>query len=44
MSKHARQAQLKIIPIAAIEVLNPRERNQRIFDDIVGNALPAGLR
>lgn len=44
MSKHARQAQLKMIPIAAIEVLNPRERNQRIFDDIVGNIKQIGLK
>lgn len=44
MSKHARQAQLQLIPIAAIEVLNPRERNQRIFDDIVGNIKQIGLK
>jgi ParB family transcriptional regulator, chromosome partitioning protein len=44
MSKHARQAQLKMIPIASIEVLNPRERNQRIFDDIVGNIKQIGLK
>jgi ParB family chromosome partitioning protein len=44
MSKNARQAQLKMIPIAAIEVLNPRERNQRIFDDIVGNIKQIGLK
>jgi ParB family chromosome partitioning protein len=33
-----------MIPIAAIEVLNPRERNQRIFDDIVGNIKQIGLK
>lgn len=44
MSEQARQAHLKMIPIAAIEVLNPRERNQRIFDDIVGNIKQIGLK
>lgn len=44
MSDQIRQAQLKIIPIAAIEVLNPRERNQRIFDDIVSNIKKIGLK
>ncbi len=44
MSEQTRQATLKMIPIAAIEVLNPRERNQRIFDDIVGNIKQIGLK
>lgn len=44
MNEQARQAHLKMIPIAAIEVLNPRERNQRIFDDIVGNIKQIGLK
>ena len=44
MSKQARQAQLKMIPIAAIEVLNPRDRNQRVFDDIVENIKQIGLK
>lgn len=44
MSEQTRQAKLKMIPIAAIEVLNPRERNQRIFDDIVGNIKQIGLK
>lgn len=44
MNEQARQAQLKMIPLAAIEVLNPRERNQRIFDDIVGNIKQIGLK
>jgi len=44
MSEQARQAQLKMIPIAAIEVLNPRERNQRIFDEIVDNIKKIGLK
>jgi ParB family chromosome partitioning protein len=44
MSEQTRQATLKMIPIASIEVLNPRERNQRIFDDIVGNIKQIGLK
>lgn len=44
MNEKARQAQLKMIRISEIEVLNPRERNQRIFDDIVGNIKQIGLK
>lgn len=44
MSEQTRQATLKMIPIASIEVLTPRERNQRIFDDIVGNIKQIGLK
>lgn len=44
MNEQVRQAQLKMIKISEIEVLNPRERNQRIFDDIVGNIRQVGLK
>lgn len=36
--------QLALIPIAAIDVLNPRERNQRVFDQIIGNIQQIGLK
>jgi len=39
-----KKPQLKMIPISSIEVLNPRERNQRVFDDIVGNISKIGLK
>lgn len=44
MSESRKKPQLKIIPLSAIEVLNPRERNQRIFDDIVSNISNIGLK
>ena len=37
MSKEHPSSNLLMIPIDKIEVLNPRDRNSRIFDDIVGN-------
>ena len=37
MSKEHPSSNLQMIPIDKIEVLNPRDRNGRIFDDIVGN-------
>lgn len=36
--------QLRIIPIDQIEVLNPRDRNSLIFDEIVGNIKKIGLK
>lgn len=35
---------LRPIPIDRIDVLNPRERNQRVFEDIVGNIQKVGLK
>ena len=37
MIKEHPSSNLQMIPIDKIEVLNPRDRNGRIFDDIVGN-------
>lgn len=36
--------QLTLIPLAQIEVLNPRDRNQRVFDQIIGNIQQIGLK
>ncbi|MGC7405399.1 plasmid partitioning protein RepB C-terminal domain-containing protein [Pandoraea pneumonica] len=36
--------QLRIIPIDRIEILNPRDRNNLIFEDIVGNIKKIGLK
>ena len=44
MSKEHPSSNLQMIPIDKIEVLNPRDRNGRIFDDIVGNIKSIGLK
>ena len=44
MSKEHPSSNLQMIPIDKIEVLNPRDRNGRIFDDIVGNIKNIGLK
>lgn len=44
MSKEHPSSELQMIPIDQIEVLNPRDRNNRIFDDIVGNIKSIGLK
>ncbi len=33
-----------MIPLNRIEVLNPRERNSRVFEQIVGNIQNIGLK
>lgn len=44
MNKEHLPAELKLIPVDQIEVLNPRERNSRVFDEIVGNIKSIGLK
>lgn len=44
MSKEHPSSNLQMIPIDRIEVLNPRDRNARIFDDIVDNIKNIGLK
>lgn len=44
MTKEHPTSKLQMIPIDKIEVLNPRDRNTRIFDDIVGNIKDIGLK
>jgi ParB family chromosome partitioning protein len=44
MSSTPREAELKLIPIDAIEVLNPRDRNNRVFEEIVENIKAVGLK
>lgn len=44
MSKEHPSSNLQMIPVDKIEVLNPRDRNSRIFDDIVGNIKNIGLK
>jgi ParB family chromosome partitioning protein len=42
MSESARE--LRLIPVDRIEVLNPRERNEEMFDEIVDNIAKIGLK
>ncbi|SCK09136.1 ParB/RepB/Spo0J family partition protein [Vogesella sp. LIG4] len=42
--KEHRHAELRMIPLNRIEVLNPRERNNRVFEQIVGNIQSIGLK
>ena len=44
MSKEHLSSELKIIPLECIEILNTRERNGRVFDEIVGNIKNIGLK
>jgi ParB family chromosome partitioning protein len=44
MKQEPQQPQLRMIAIDCIEVLNPRDRNSRVFDEIVGNIDAVGLK
>ena len=44
MSQSGQRATVRMIPIDQIEVINPRERNSRVFEDIVGNIKAIGLK
>lgn len=44
MTKKLRPGEMRMIPIDRVEVLNPRERNNRIFEEIVGNIKDIGLK
>ncbi len=44
MSEKMEPGELRMIPIDRIDVLNPRERNKEVFDDIVGNIKAIGLK
>lgn len=39
-----RPSEMRMIPINCIEVLNPRERNNRVFEEIVANIQAIGLK
>lgn len=39
-----RSRAFKMVPVASVRVLNPRERNQRVFDGIVENIRSVGLK
>ncbi|MFE1572663.1 ParB N-terminal domain-containing protein, partial [Comamonas odontotermitis] len=44
MSKQHHATELKMIPLEQIAVLNPRDRNGRVFQEIVGNIKSIGLK
>jgi ParB family chromosome partitioning protein len=44
MTQKHRPGELQMIPIDRVEVLNPRERNNRVFDEIVVNIKAIGLK
>ncbi|MBV8501152.1 MAG: ParB/RepB/Spo0J family partition protein [Burkholderiales bacterium] len=44
MTRPQTPGELQMIPIDQIEVLNPRDRNERVFDEIVGNIRLLGLK
>lgn len=44
MSKAAQSGDIRLIPIERIEVLNSRDRNQGVFDEIVENIKLIGLK
>lgn len=39
-----RHSELRMVPVASVRVLNPRDRNQHIFDSIVDNIKAVGLK
>jgi ParB family chromosome partitioning protein len=44
MNQHRLAGEVRMIPVDQIEVINPRERNGRVFDEIVGNIKNIGLK
>ena len=43
MSQH-RPGKLLMIPVDRVDVLNPRERNGKVFEEIIGNIKTIGLK
>lgn len=44
MTPKHRTSEVRMIPIDQIDVLNPRDRNKRVFEEIVGNIKAIGLK
>lgn len=44
MTKAHPVSDLQMIPLELIDILNPRDRNARVFEDIVGNIQDIGLK
>ncbi|MCX4149543.1 MULTISPECIES: ParB/RepB/Spo0J family partition protein [Paraburkholderia] len=44
MNQQQQAGEVRMIPVDQIEVINPRERNNRVFNEIVGNIRAIGLK
>ncbi len=44
MTKQHLSGEMQMIPVEQIDVLNPRDRNSRVFDEIVANIKTIGLK
>jgi ParB family chromosome partitioning protein len=44
MNPQQQTGEVRMIPVDQIEVINPRERNNRVFNEIVGNIQAIGLK
>ncbi|SED48858.1 chromosome partitioning protein, ParB family [Burkholderia sp. WP9] len=44
MIQRQQKGEVRMIPVDQVEVINPRERNGRLFDEIVGNIKAIGLK
>lgn len=44
MTPKHRTSEVRMIPVDRVDILNPRERNKRVFDDIVGNIKAIGIK
>lgn len=44
MTTIRRAREIRMIPVGSIDILNPRERNKRVFEEIVGNIKAIGLK
>ncbi|SIO61471.1 chromosome partitioning protein, ParB family [Burkholderia sp. GAS332] len=44
MNPRQQTGEVRMIPVDQIEVINPRERNNRVFNEIVGNIRTIGLK
>lgn len=44
MNSRQQVGEIRMVPVAQIEVINPRERNGRVFKEIVDNIKTIGLK
>ena len=44
MIRNHKHGELRMIPVDRIDVLNPRERNRKVFEEIIGNIRTIGLK
>ena len=44
MTPKNRPCEIRMIPVDQIDILNPRERNSRIFEEVVNNIKAIGLK